>query len=87
MTSYRYTPLSVSIHPSDQNPYYGNGLRLSIVDEGGGAFLEIEAVDAALAPKTLRLDLEELEQLVVAARRLLKAYERHEPPADPQPLP
>jgi hypothetical protein len=76
MTSYRYTPLSVSIHPSDQNPYYGNGLRIALVDEGGGPFFEIEAMDDTTLGnhQRIRLDPDELQQLARAARRLLKTY-------------
>lgn len=70
--SYRVTPISVHITPEGEHPTIGNGMTLTLVDEGGGPFLEI-ADTSDRASTTLRVELEELELLVVEARRLIAA--------------
>jgi uncharacterized protein YlxW (UPF0749 family) len=71
--SYRATTISVHITRTGQHPVFGEGILLTLDDEGGGAFLEIKSTDDDGGK--IRLELEELEQLVIEARKLLAAVE------------
>ena len=75
MTVYAVTTTAVAIHPQGVSPIYGEGItRLELDDEGGGPFLLLRQED-----QTLRMDLEELEAIVVAARELIAGAPAGEP--------
>ena len=68
--SYRVTPISCHITPTKNHPVFGQGVLLTLEDEGGGAFLEIRTTDDDGGK--IRLELEELELLVLEARKLIQ---------------
>ena len=74
MSKYRATTISVHITRTEQHPVFGEGVLLTLDDEGGGAFLIIQDTSAADGGK-IRLELGELEQLVIEAKKLLAALE------------
>jgi hypothetical protein len=74
MSKYRATTISVHITRTEQHPVFGEGVLLTLDDEGGGAFLIIQDTSAADSGK-IRLELGELEQLVIEAKKLLAAVE------------
>lgn len=69
---YRTTTLSVAIHPPGENPMFSDAAtHVSIEDEGGGPFLVIrQQVDHPRAGE-VRLDANELDQVIEAGRQLL----------------
>jgi hypothetical protein len=67
--NYSVTPVAVSIHPVDQNfAFAEDSLELRLTDEAGGAFFLLSQEGR----EPIRLELEELELLVVHARRLFR---------------
>lgn len=61
------TTTEISIHRTGDNPVFGESvIRVRIVDEGAGPFIEIEQDGA-----TLRIDPDELTEITEAARWLL----------------
>ena len=72
MSEYRATTISVLITGTEQHPVFGEGVLLTLDDEGGGAFLIIQDTSAVDSGK-IRLELGELEQLVIEAKKLLAA--------------
>jgi len=70
--NYRVTPVAVAIHPADKNfAYAEDSLELRLTDESGGAFFLLSQEGR----EPIRLELEELELLVVEARRLFSGLE------------
>lgn len=69
MSEYRATTISVHITRTDQHPVFGEGVLLTL---GGGAFLIIQDTSDVDSGK-IRLELGELERLVIEAKKLLAA--------------
>ena len=67
------TILEVSIHQKGVNPIFGEGVTsVRIDDEAGGGFIILEQED-----KEIRLDMSELEEIVVEARKLIMQYNKN----------
>ena len=79
MTQYLTTPISVAVHLKAHSPIFGDQVTtVTVDDEAGGPFLVIkQSTDSGMAE--LRMDMEELEAVVVAARSLIAAHEALEP--------
>lgn len=76
MSMYKTTPMAISVHLAYENPVYGEcSTMVAVDDEAGGAFIVIKQSDDQAAIGTVRMDLEQLEAVVAAARKLIKAYE------------
>ncbi len=75
MSEYIETPISVAVHLKTHNPVFGEQVTTVIVDdEAGGPFLVLkQSKDTGL--QELRMDMEELEAVVIAARKLIAAHE------------
>jgi len=68
------TTIKVSVHRAGKNPIFGEGaIHVSVEDEAAGAFIIIESTDGQ--DKGLRIDLDELEAVIAAARRMVEKYE------------
>lgn len=68
--------MAISVHLANENPVYGEmATMVTVDDEAGGAFLVIEQADEQAKLGTVRMDLEQLEAVVAAARKLIKAHE------------
>ena len=64
------TPIKVAVHRKDDNPIFGeNVIHVSVDDEAAGAFIVLES--NAGHEDGLRIDPDELEAVVVAARKLI----------------
>lgn len=69
MTSYKISPLAMSVHPTGEDPILAVGVsHIRLDDEGGGQFLVLTQDD-----QSVRLGLQELEALLVAAKQLMEA--------------
>ena len=63
-----------AIYVDGNNPISGDvAVHVSVEDEGGGAFLVIETVDDDCGK--IRIDLDELEAVLVAAREMIAGIE------------
>lgn len=72
--SFVITPIAVSVHTQGQSPIFGVGATHVFVDDvAAGPFLRLKQTGDARESGEVRLDLEELEAIVIAARRLMKA--------------
>lgn len=75
MTKYLSTPLSTSIHRPGQNPIFGEcSTHVTVDDDAGGPFIVLRQCDDNIKPGKVRLDMEELEAVLKAARKLMKAH-------------
>jgi hypothetical protein len=65
------TIIEVAVHYKQINPIFGEGVtHVRIDDEAAGGFIVLKQDD-----KELRFDLEELEEVIIAARELLAQYD------------
>lgn len=70
------TPIKVALHRKADNPIFGeNVIHVSVEDEAAGPFIVIES-NAGYADG-LRIDSDELEAAVVAARQLIAGLPNH----------
>ena len=91
MSTYEKTTVSVAITPAEAlargtSPLYSEcSTIVTVVDEAGGPFLEIQTLadDAA----KIRLDLQELEVVVEVARHLMSQRSLHSAAGLPSTLP
>jgi hypothetical protein len=68
------TPIKVAVHRKDDNPIFGeNVIHVSVDDEAAGPFIVLES-NAGHADG-LRIDQDELEAAVVAARQLIAGFQ------------
>lgn len=66
------TILSISIHRADKNPVFGEGVtHVTLQDEGGGVFLEIQQHHDVLHVGQIRLELDELLAVCEAGKKLI----------------
>ena len=67
------TPLKVSVHLKGVNPVY-SATKVTVDDEGGGPFivLDLEGMEDGL-----RIDMDELEAVTSAARKLIAGVENN----------
>ena len=72
------TPIAVSVHRAGDNPLFGeSAIRVALDDEAGGPFLVLSNTDPSADGGT-RVDLCELEAVLVAARQLVAGYPTEE---------
>jgi len=68
------TPIEVSIHRVGENPIFGHSVtKIRIQDEAGGPFIVLTQCFEDSEGK-LSFDLDELEQVLIQARKLIAAY-------------
>lgn len=68
------TPISVAVHRRRDNAIFGeNSLRVSVEDEAAGTFI-ILASNGCSEKGEVRIDMDELEAVVVAARGLISGF-------------
>jgi hypothetical protein len=69
-TKLMITPVKIAVHRIDDNPIFGeNVIHVSVDDDSGGAYIVIEANEGQM--DGLRIDLDELEMVLVAAKILI----------------
>jgi hypothetical protein len=71
--NYQVTTLSRMIARPEQNRIYGEGILITLEDEGGGAFFTLK--DTSDVEGEIRIEMEELELVVIEARKLIKQLE------------
>lgn len=68
------TPIGIAIHVDGQSPIFGESTTHVLVDdEAGGLYIVLRQMHDDIKPGEVRLDMDELEEVVRAARRLMKA--------------
>ena len=61
------TVLEVAIHPEGENPLFGErSTRIRLDDEGAGSFLVIKQISDTHGDNEIRLDFEEISELMEA---------------------
>jgi len=70
------TTIAVSVHQDNESPIFGKGCtHIRVEDEAGGPFLNIYQ-PANLEPDDgLRLDMDELEEILKVSRRLMSEHQ------------
>ena len=70
------TSIKKAIYVDGNNPISGDvEVLVSVEDEGVGAFIVIETVDVDDDCGKIRIDLDELEAVLVAAREMMAGFE------------
>lgn len=70
------TPLKVSVHLKGDNPVCGEGaIKVTVEDEGGGPFIVLESNEGN--EDGLRIDMDQLEAVTAAARKLISGVEKN----------
>lgn len=71
MTNYKLTQTAISVHHESDSPLHGKSATKVILEDGGaGAYIAIEQVTDGKKGR-LVLDMEELELVLMAARKLM----------------
>ena len=71
------TPLKVSVHRRGDNPVYSErSIKVTVDDEGGGPFIVLDSNEGM--KDGLRIDMDELEAVTAAARKLIAGVEVNE---------
>ena len=74
MRTIKTSVIKKAIYVDGNNPISGDvAVHVSVEDEGGGAFIVIETVDDDCGK--IRIDLDELEAVLVAAREMIAEIE------------
>jgi hypothetical protein len=69
------TPIGASIHQHDVNPLYGEGVtHVLLEDDAAGAYILLKQADEHSKVGEVRLNMDELELVVKAARELIENY-------------
>jgi hypothetical protein len=72
---YKTTTLVVSVHPSDCNAIYGTeATHVKLDDEAGGGYIVLEQNREEAEPGKVTFDIEELEAILIVARKLVEGY-------------
>ena len=70
------TPLMVSVHRKGDNPVCGEGaIKVTVDDEGGGPFIVLDSNSGM--EDGLRIDMDVIEAVTVAARKLISGVEKN----------
>ena len=71
------TPLKVSVHRRGDNPVYGDGaIKVTVEDDGCGPFIVLDSNEEM--KDGLRIDMDELEVVTAAARKLIAGVDKNE---------
>jgi hypothetical protein len=69
------TTVAVSVHRASDDPIFGESvLMVSVDNTAGGPFIVVKSNEDNETANTVRMDLDELEAVVVAARKLVADY-------------
>jgi len=71
-TTYKTTVLKVSVHPKGESPLLDeSATHLSLVDGGGGPFVEVRQISSRLDRGCICLDFAEIKPVFAACRALI----------------
>ena len=71
-TTYKTTVLKVSVHPEGKSPLLSeSATHVSLVDEGGGPFVEVQQISSHLDRGCICLDFAEIKPVFAACRALI----------------
>jgi hypothetical protein len=69
------TPIKYAVHREKESPIFGETVtHVSVQDEGGGPFILLESNQSTA--DGLRIDMDELQQVTIAASRLMDGIEK-----------
>jgi len=69
---YKQTIITISVHPENVNPIYGEGsTHISINDDGGGIFIQMSQADDNTENGVVRFDPDEWDEIDAAVKTLL----------------
>lgn len=76
MSDYKTTPMAVSVHMKSDSPVFGEStIIVSAEDDGAGSFVVLKSLCTDdNGAGVIKLDLDQLEAVVVAARALIRAH-------------
>lgn len=70
------TPLKVSVHLKGENPVDSYGaIKVTVEDDGRGPFIVLDSNEGT--KYGLRIDMDELETVTVAARKLISGVDKN----------
>ena len=70
------TILAVSLHDEKEHPLFGDVTRITIEDEDGGGYIKLVQPAYNNEPGC-RLNIDELEEVLVIAREMISAYDNN----------
>lgn len=74
MTARKITPIGMAVHLVDESPIFGdNSTHVLIDDDVAGPFIVLRQYGREAEVGEVRLDIEGLEAVLRAARRLIRA--------------
>ena len=75
MTARKITPIGMSVHLPDESPIFGvSSTHVIVDDEAAGPFIVLRQFRDNAKLGEVRLDIAELEAVLRAARRLIRAH-------------
>lgn len=76
-TTYKTTALKVAVHPKGESPLLDeSATHVSLVDEGGGPFVEVRQTSSHLDPGCISLGFAEIEPVLAACRALIAGVKK-----------
>jgi hypothetical protein len=77
MTARKITPIGMSVHMPDESPIFGDSsTHVMVDDDAAGPYLVLRQYGNERKVGEVRLDIDELESVMRAARRLIRAQPR-----------
>jgi hypothetical protein len=74
MTDRKITPIGMSVHLPDESPIFGeDATHVMVDDDAAGPYLVLRQYGNERKVGEVRLDIEELDAVMRAARRLIRA--------------
>ena len=74
MTARKITPIGMSVHLPDESPIFGDSsTHVMVDDDAAGPYLVLRQYGREAKVGEVRLDIDELESVMRAARRLIRA--------------
>ena len=75
MTARKITPIGMSVHLPDESPIFGvSSTHVIVDDDAAGPFIVLRQFTEHSKLGEVRLDIAELEAVLRAARRLIRAH-------------
>lgn len=72
---YKTSPLGYSIYSEHDNAIYGeNTVHVTVEDESAGPYIKLQDLNDDLKPGVICLEIEQLEAILISARKLIKAH-------------
>jgi len=74
-SDYIITTISMSVHDREENPIFGDSvITVSLEDDAAGPYIVLKSLEEELKPGEIKVDLDQLDVILEAARVLIKNY-------------